>query len=232
MGCPAREVTGKLSGSALMRDPDHALALIEATVGAVKVPVTLKMRMGWDERSLNAPAIARAAQGAGVQMITVHGRTRCQFFKGRADWDFIRQVKAAVSIPVIANGDVASVADAMRILEVSGADGVMIGRGAYGAPWLFARVVAVLEGAADPGEPSARVQAQTVRTHYEAMLSFYGRELGRRNARKHLGWYVERAVKDPDQARRWRSALCREDEPERVLAGIGSLFAQIEESGS
>ena len=143
-GCPAREVTGRLSGSALMRDPDHALSLIEATVAAVKVPVTLKMRMGWDAHSLNAEAIARRAEAAGIQMITVHGRTRCQFFKGRADWAFIRRVKAAVGVPVVANGDVATPADALAILEASGADGVMIGRGAYGAPWLLGQVAATV----------------------------------------------------------------------------------------
>jgi tRNA-dihydrouridine synthase B len=229
MGCPAREVTGRLSGSALMREPDHALSLIEATVAAVKVPVTLKMRMGWDERSLNAPEIARRAEAAGVQMITVHGRTRCQFFKGRADWPFIARVKQAVRIPVIANGDIHCIDDAKHCLEASGADGVMIGRGAYGAPWVLGRIAAVLDGRADPGEPGARVQEQTVRAHFDAMLAHYGRELGGRNARKHLGWYVERVVSDPVQAKAWRRRLCLEENPVRVHAHLSDLFAAAEE---
>jgi len=229
MGCPAREVTGRLSGSALMREPDHALALVEATVAAVAVPVTLKMRMGWDERSLNAPDIARRAEAAGVRMITVHGRTRCQFFKGRADWPFIARVKEAVGVPVIANGDITNVADAALCLEQSGADGVMIGRGAYGAPWLLGRIAAVLAGHKDPGEPDADRQHQAAREHYEAMLAHYGRELGRRNARKHLGWYVERAVRDPEHAKAWRRRLCVEDDPGRVLGHLAQMYGEAAE---
>jgi tRNA-dihydrouridine synthase B len=234
MGCPAREVTGRLSGSALMREPDHALSLIEATVAAVKVPVTLKMRMGWDHNSLNAPDIAKRAESAGVRMITVHGRTRCQFFKGQANWSFIAEVKQAVRVPVIANGDVRSVADAQRILEVSGADGVMIGRGAYGAPWLLGRIAAVLAGESDPGDPTAAVQARMVHAHYDAMLAHYGRELGMRNARKHLGWYVERVLPATpgvamDRAKRWRALLCREEQPERVHQHISALFSETTE---
>jgi tRNA-dihydrouridine synthase B len=229
MGCPAREVTGRLAGSALMREPEHALALIEATVAAVKVPVTLKMRMGWDERSLNAPDIARRAEAAGIQMITVHGRTRCQFFKGRADWAFISQVKQAVRVPVIANGDILGVEDAQRCLQASGADGVMIGRGAYGAPWLLGRIASVLSGQTDPGEPQARVQEKVVKSHYDAMLALYGRELGKRNARKHLGWYVERLVPDSVRAKEWRRRLCTEEDPQRVHAHLGALFADVQE---
>ena len=229
MGCPAREVTGKLAGSALMREPDHALALIEATVAAVKVPVTLKMRMGWDERSLNAPDIAQRAESAGIQMITVHGRTRCQFFKGRADWSFIARVKQAVNVPVIANGDILSVEDAQKCLEASGADGVMIGRGAYGAPWLLGRIASVLSGQADPGEPEVRVQEQTVRAHYEAMLALYGRDLGKRNARKHLGWYVARLIPDAVLAKPWRRRLCLEEDPRRVHDHLAALFADVQE---
>ena len=229
MGCPAREVTGRLAGSALMREPDHALALIEATVAAVKVPVTLKMRMGWDERSLNAPDIAQRAEAAGIQMITVHGRTRCQFFKGQADWAFIARVKQAVRVPVIANGDILGVEDARSCLRASGADGVMIGRGAYGAPWVVGRIAAVLSGQADPGEPEARVQEQVVKAHYDAMLALYGRELGKRNARKHLGWYVERLVPDIARAKEWRRRLCTEEDPNRVHAHLGALFADVRE---
>ena len=229
MGCPAREVTGKLAGSALMREPEHALALIEATVAAVKVPVTLKMRMGWDERSLNAPDIARRAEAAGIQMITVHGRTRCQFFKGRADWSFIASVKQAVRVPVIANGDILSVEDAQRCLQASGADGVMIGRGAYGAPWLLGRIASVLSGKADPGEPTACVQEQTVKAHYEAMLQLYGRDLGKRNARKHLGWYIARLIPDADRAKAWRRRLCLEEDPRRVHDHLGDLFTELRE---
>ncbi len=229
MGCPAREVTGRLAGSALMREPDHALSLIEATVAAVKIPVTLKMRMGWDERSLNAPDIARRAEAAGIQMITVHGRTRCQFFKGRADWAFIASVKQAVSVPVIANGDILSVEDARRCLEASGADGVMIGRGAYGAPWVLGRIASVLSGQADPGEPDACAQERVIKAHYEAMLSLYGRELGKRNARKHLGWYVERLVPDAARAKEWRRRLCTEEDPHSVHAHLGALFGDLRE---
>lgn len=229
MGCPAREVTGRLAGSALMREPEHALALIEATVAAVKVPVTLKMRMGWDERSLNAPDIARRAQTAGIQMITVHGRTRCQFFKGRADWAFIAKVKQAVTVPVIANGDILDVEDAQRCLQASGADGVMIGRGAYGAPWLLGRIASVLSGQTDPGEPEARVQEKVIKSHYDAMLALYGRELGKRNARKHLGWYVERLVPDGVRAKEWRRRLCTEEDTQRVHSHLGGLFGELQE---
>jgi len=185
MGCPAKKVTGGYSGSALMRDPDHALTLIEATVNAVKVPVTLKMRLGWDENSLNAPEIARRAQDAGVQLITIHGRTRMQFYEGRADWDAIRAVRDAISVPLIANGDVETVEDAKEILRRSGADAVMAGRGAQGQPWLPA-VLAGHDG------PARRDIAALAVEHYEMMLEFYGLEAGLRHARKHLGWYLER----------------------------------------
>lgn len=224
MGCPARLVTGKQSGSALMRDLDHALALIEATVGAVKVPVTLKMRMGWDARSLNAAELARRAQAAGIRMLTVHARTRNQFFTGTADWPFIASVKAAVTIPVIANGDIITIAGAKRALELSGADGIMIGRGAYGAPWLPGRIAQVLAGRPDPGEPALVEQGRIVIQHYQDMLSHYGRELGRRNARKHLGWYVARASICAQAALRWRKTLCAEDSPEKVQAALRAFY--------
>jgi nifR3 family TIM-barrel protein len=201
MGCPAKKVTrargAGASGSALMRTPDHALRLIEAVAGAVSVPVTLKMRLGWDAASVNAPAIAARAETAGVAMITVHGRTRCQFYEGCADWAAIRAVKAAVRVPVIANGDIVGVASARRALALSGADGVMIGRGARGRPWLLAEVAAALYGVPAPRVPQGAALADLVAAHHEAMLSFYGADLGGRVARKHLGWYMDEAATPP-----------------------------------
>ncbi len=197
MGCPAKKVTrargAGASGSALMRTPDHALRLIEAVAGAVEVPVTLKMRLGWDHASLNAPQIAARAEAAGVAMITVHGRTRCQFYKGCADWAAIRAVKDAVGVPVIANGDIVDAASARRALALSGADGVMIGRGARGRPWLLAEVAAALWGTRAPKVPQSAALADLVAGHHDAMLSFYGTDLGGRVSRKHLGWYMEAA---------------------------------------
>jgi tRNA-dihydrouridine synthase B len=186
MGCPAKKVIGGYSGSALMRDPDHALGLIEATVNAVKVPVTVKMRLGWDHDSINAPHIAQRAEAAGAAMITVHGRTRMQFYEGRADWDAIRAVRDVLSIPLVANGDVETAADAEEILRRSGADAVMVGRSAQGRPWH----PAVLAGAA--AHPSTAEIAAVAVEHYRMMLDFYGFEAGLRHARKHVGWYLER----------------------------------------
>ena len=191
MGCPAKKVTTGLSGSALMRDVDHALSLIEAVVGAVNVPVTLKTRLGWDETCLNAADLARRAEDAGVQMITIHGRTRCQFYKGAADWDAIRAVGQAVRIPVIANGDITDSASAREAMDRSGADGVMVGRGAQGRPWALAQIAHDLFDAPPPQIPHGAALAQMIVDHYEAMLSFYGLDLGLRVARKHLGWYLE-----------------------------------------
>ncbi len=193
MGCPAKKVTGGWSGSALMRAPDHALRLIEAVVGAVKVPVTLKTRLGWDTDCLNAPDLARRAEEAGVRMIVIHGRTRCQFYKGCADWRAIRKVKDAVQVPVIANGDVIDRRSARTALDQSGADGVMIGRGAQGAPWRLAEVANALYGAPAPQIPQGGALTDLVSEHYEAMLGFYGETLGNRVARKHLGWYMDAA---------------------------------------
>ncbi|WP_372572799.1 tRNA dihydrouridine synthase DusB [Ruegeria jejuensis] len=197
MGCPAKKVTSGYSGSALMKTPDHALSLIEAVVGAVEIPVTLKTRLGWDDALLNAPEIARRAEAAGVRMITIHGRTRCQFYKGHADWEAIGAVKQAVSIPVIANGDIVDLASARTALKRSGADGVMVGRGAQGRPWLLAEIAASLGASASPDIPTGQALSDMVSAHYEAMLGFYGSELGLRVARKHLGWYMDQAGTSP-----------------------------------
>lgn len=191
MGCPVKKVVNGHAGSSLMRDLPLAARLIEATVKAVRVPVTLKMRMGWDHDSLNAPELARIAEDLGVRLITVHGRTRCQLYSGTADWKFVSRVKAAVTVPVIVNGDICSVADAREALAQSGADGVMIGRGAYGKPWLIGQVMAALSGREVPADPGLAVQHAVVREHYTMMMDLYGRQVGVGVARKHLGWYTK-----------------------------------------
>jgi nifR3 family TIM-barrel protein len=224
MGCPAKKVTGGYSGSALMRDLDHALTLIEATVNAVNVPVTLKMRLGWDSRTINAPELAKRAEDAGVQMITVHGRTRCQFYEGRADWDAVRAVRHAVSVPLAVNGDIGSLEDARLALEQSGADAVMIGRASYGRPWL-AGEIAGHEGLAPSGNAEL---ASYVIAHYESMISLYGIQTGVRHARKHLGWYLGRHA--PATAPELRQKIMQSIEPSSVISYLRDVFHQSQTS--
>lgn len=214
MGCPAKKVTSGYSGSALLKTPDHALTLIEAVVGAVDVPVTLKTRLGWDDKLLNAPDVARRAQDAGVQMVTIHGRTRCQFYNGSADWLAIRAVKDAVTIPVIANGDITSTKRARTALVQSQANGVMVGRGAQGRPWLLAQIAHDLWGQPAPKIPDGQDLVDLVCAHYEAMLAFYGVDLGLRVSRKHLGWYMDEAS-TPAPMRR---AVLTAKTPDKVLS--------------
>ncbi len=225
MGCPAKEVTGALAGSALMRDLDQASRLISATVEATRRPVTLKMRLGWDTASQNAPELAARAEQIGVQAITVHARTRCQFYKGEADWAAVAAVKAATRLPVIVNGDIVDAGSARCALALSNADAVMIGRGLYGAPWRAAGVSAELLGET-MREPDREMRLALVLDHMGEALHFYGDRLGLRTFRKHLGWYVEQALwpADAHTRRAAKSALCRLECPHEVEAGLTELW--------
>jgi tRNA-dihydrouridine synthase B len=231
MGCPARHVTGGQSGSALMRDLDHALRLIEATIAAVKVPVTLKMRLGWDERSLNAPELARRAEAAGVQMISVHGRTRCQFYKGEANWGAVRAVKDAIVIPLVVNGDITSFEKAVFALEKSGADAVMVGRGAQGQPWLPGQIARRLETGIVESPPPLADQLSHIRALYDEVCTHYGLRIGLRHARKHLGWALEVAARcgrvPAATLKMWRARILTSDDPASVHRSLQDAFDEF-----
>jgi tRNA-dihydrouridine synthase B len=228
MGCPAKHVANRQSGSALMRDLDHALTLIDATIAAVKVPVTLKMRLGWDDRSLNAPELARRAEAAGVQMIAVHGRTRCQFYKGEADWTAVRAVRDAITVPLVVNGDITSFEKAVQALEISGADAVMIGRGAQGQPWLPGQIGRQLETGKAEAVPDLAEQLSHIRALYDQVCRHYGLRIGLKHARKHLGWALEIAAEcsraPAAKLKRWRQDILTSEDPNRVHRSLQDAY--------
>ena len=221
MGCPVRKVVNGDAGSALMRDLPLATSIIEATVKAVKVPVTLKMRMGWNHDSLNAPELARIAEDLGIRMVTVHGRTRCQMYKGEADWAFVAKVKQATSLPVIVNGDICSIEDARLALAQSGADGVMIGRGAYGKPWLLGQVMADLGAGGHKPDPSLDEQLAVILEQYDAMQSLYGTQTGVNLARKHIGWYTKGLTGSAE----FRNCVNTQDDPKTVIGMLRDFYS-------
>jgi tRNA-dihydrouridine synthase B len=230
MGCPAKRVVNGYAGSALMREADLAIRIVEATVNAASVPVTLKMRLGWDHASLNAAELAQRAEAVGVQLVTIHGRTRCQFYEGAADWSAIRAVKESVSIPVVANGDLLRAEDACAMLAASGADAVMIGRGAYGQPWVVGQAVDMLAGRTLAAAPAGDALRNLVLEHYEMILAHYGTAKGMRIARKHIGWYLDRLSVPAPAA--LRGAMMRSQEPRVVARLIGASFDDFGEAAA
>lgn len=222
-GCPVKKIVNSYAGSALMRDEDLAVRIVAAVVQAVEVPVTVKMRLGWDENSLNAPSLARRSVAAGAQMITVHGRTRCQLYNGNADWHAVRRVRAAIDVPLVVNGDILTPEDAKSAMAISGANGAMIGRGCYGRPWMLRDAAAHLKGDAKPAAPSPQERLAVIEKHYADMLVYYGIKSGVQIARKHLAWYLQDLPGGPDL----KPEINKLDDPDAVVAVLRAFFAGL-----